>query len=330
LKPLVSIIIPAYNRAAIITQTLHSIVSQTYANWEVIVVDDGSTDATLEVVANYKKIDSRFCYYIRPEHRPKGPSACRNYGVEKANGKFLIFLDSDDLLASHCLEGRVTRFQENLDCDFLIFQMERFQIQPDYSKEAKPFENDKNTVLESFINLNGQWPITGPIYKTIFFKNTIGFNNKLIVFEDLEVAIRSVVLASNFLIFDNIDCYYRNDENYRGKFNTLDVKTKMMEGFQCLILSISKLISENSEIQFKNKDIQSYLVSSYKKLFRFYVLENTEEFKGYNKRMINLLVSNRYIKNTEAFKFLFVNTILLPFARFRGMGVSRLIKFIYK
>ena len=79
MKPLVSIIIPTYNRAHLIAETLDSIIAQTYTNWECIVVDDGSTDPTDELMETYCKKDSRFQYYHRPKNRPKGANACRNY-----------------------------------------------------------------------------------------------------------------------------------------------------------------------------------------------------------------------------------------------------------
>jgi len=328
--PLVSIIIPSYNRESIIKETLESVLLQSYSNWECIVVDDLSNDSTVQIVKSYSNIDSRFIHYLRPEDKPKGPSSCRNYGVTKANGKYLIFLDSDDLLAPSCIERRVAKFLENPNCDFLVFQMERFEIQPDYLKKVKKFEDNKNTILASFISLHGQWPITSPIYRTSFFKNKIGFNERLKVFEDLEVAIYSIVFANCFLIFENIDCFYRNDINYKEKYNSLEVKTKMLENFQIFIESLSKLIANNPEQRFKNKDIKNHLVASYKKVFHFYILENSKIFKKYNISLLKQLRSREYLATGEVFEFYFVDLILLPFAHIKGLGIYRFIKFIYK
>ena len=74
--PLVSIIIPTYNRAHVIGETLDSVLLQTYCNWECIVVDDGSSDNTSEILDNYCKKDTRFQYYIRPTNRKKGAGSC--------------------------------------------------------------------------------------------------------------------------------------------------------------------------------------------------------------------------------------------------------------
>ena len=82
MKPLLSIIIPTYNRAHLIEATLDSIKSQDFDDWECIVVDDGSTDNTPIVLANYVKEDGRFRYLHRPKNRKKGPNSCRNFGFE--------------------------------------------------------------------------------------------------------------------------------------------------------------------------------------------------------------------------------------------------------
>lgn len=99
-NPLVSIIIPTFNRAHLIGETLDSVLAQTYENWECIVVDDGSTDNTNEVVGNYVKKDNRFQYHERPETHKSGGNGARNYGFEISNGDYINWFDSDDLM--HC------------------------------------------------------------------------------------------------------------------------------------------------------------------------------------------------------------------------------------
>ena len=77
--PLVSIIIPTYNREHLIGETLDCVISQTYTNWECIVVDDGSHDNTPEVIKSYFNNDERIKFYNRPDYKNKGASSCRNY-----------------------------------------------------------------------------------------------------------------------------------------------------------------------------------------------------------------------------------------------------------
>lgn len=329
MQPLVSIIIPTFNSSKHIKATLNSVLSQTYSNWECILVDDGSIDLTETISINYQEKDNRFQLYKRPEDLPKGPSSARNYGVTKAKGEYVIFLDADDLLATTCLENRVAQFQQNQNCDFLVFQMARFLNEPDFSKKEIVAEHNKNHVLESFIQLHGQWPITGPIYKTKFFK-TIHFNANLVVFEDLEVAIKAIVQATDFKIYNTIDCYYRNDANYKEKYNSIEVKTKMVKCFVELLLSLVAIMQQNQEHIFKNKDIKTYLVQSYKTFFRFTILENSRAFQDDNKKIVHLLAAHSFLDTTTFFKFILVDRVLLPFASIKGSGVSRIIKKLYQ
>jgi glycosyltransferase involved in cell wall biosynthesis len=97
-----SIIIPTYNRAHLLSKAIESVISQTYSNWELIIIDDGSTDRTNELVDNYCKIDNRI-RYIYQENAER--SAARNNGIEHAKGEFICFLDSDDYYLPERLKG---------------------------------------------------------------------------------------------------------------------------------------------------------------------------------------------------------------------------------
>lgn len=104
---LISVIIPTFNRASLIGETLDSVLSQTYNNWECIIVDDGSIDGTKEAIEVYSTNDKRFKYFQRPTDRKKGASPCRNYGLEMAKGDYIQFLDSDDLLENNKFEEQI-------------------------------------------------------------------------------------------------------------------------------------------------------------------------------------------------------------------------------
>ncbi len=93
-EPNVSVIIPTYNRARLIGRAIQSVLDQTYQNFEIIVVDDGSTDNTIKVIRYFQKIDKRI-RYIRHDNN-KGGSAARNTGIKAAQGDYIAFQDSDD------------------------------------------------------------------------------------------------------------------------------------------------------------------------------------------------------------------------------------------
>ncbi|MBU0942524.1 MAG: glycosyltransferase [Bacteroidetes bacterium] len=102
---LVSIVIPTFNSAPFIAEAIQSVQNQTYANWEIIVVDDGSTDGSVAIISEFQASDNRIqLYKLRVN---SGTGIARNLGVEKAKGKYIAFLDSDDLWKPHKLEKQI-------------------------------------------------------------------------------------------------------------------------------------------------------------------------------------------------------------------------------
>ncbi len=102
-EPLVSIIIPAYNSEAYISQTIESVMGQTYKNWELLIIDDGSTDKTSEVIKTF--LQEKKIRYIHQSNA--GVSAARNRGIEHAGGDYIAFLDSDDFWLPENLSKKV-------------------------------------------------------------------------------------------------------------------------------------------------------------------------------------------------------------------------------
>ncbi|GHU55150.1 putative teichuronic acid biosynthesis glycosyltransferase TuaG [Spirochaetia bacterium] len=111
----VSIITPNYNCSRFIAQTIESVLAQTYKDWEMIIVDDCSTDGSYEIALEYTKKDSRIRVY--PMEHNSGAALCRNKAIELSQGQCLAFLDSDDLWMPEKLEKQLKFMQEN-DCDF--------------------------------------------------------------------------------------------------------------------------------------------------------------------------------------------------------------------
>ncbi len=106
---LVSIITPSYNTGPFIAETIGSVLAQTYTNWEMIIVDDCSTDNTDEMVARFKDPRIR---YLKNE-RNSGAAISRNYALREARGKWIAFLDSDDLWLPEKLEKQISFMEEN-------------------------------------------------------------------------------------------------------------------------------------------------------------------------------------------------------------------------
>jgi teichuronic acid biosynthesis glycosyltransferase TuaG len=117
----ISIITPAYNSAAYIAETIESVLEQTYDNWEMIIVDDYSTDSTYRVVKNFCEKDERIIL-IRLEEN-SGAALARNTALQNAKGRFITYLDSDDLWHSQKLEKQVT-FMLEKSCGFCCVSYE--------------------------------------------------------------------------------------------------------------------------------------------------------------------------------------------------------------
>ena len=108
----VSIIIPLYNKEKVIRQTLKSVLEQSYTNWECIIVDDGSTDSSLSVVNKYVSENAGNWKVVEQENQ--GQAVARNRGISESSGRFLAFLDADDLWTTHKLESQVKVLSEDL------------------------------------------------------------------------------------------------------------------------------------------------------------------------------------------------------------------------
>jgi glycosyltransferase involved in cell wall biosynthesis len=111
-----SVIIPTYNRAALIIETIESIRLQTFSHFEVIVVDDGSTDDTFDCLKILMTQDARIKYFLKGNGER---GAARNFGIQEAKGKFALFFDSDDLMKPHYLKLLYDTIQENPTINFI-------------------------------------------------------------------------------------------------------------------------------------------------------------------------------------------------------------------
>lgn len=233
MTPLVSIIIPTYNRADLIGETLDSVLNQTYINWECIIIDDGSTDHSLVVIQKYSNIDSRFKYLSRPNYKKKGPSACRNYGIEKAKGEFVIFLDSDDLLAKTCLEYRIKFASQNPEYDFWIFKMSAFINTVDnivFIYENIKEQNESQFCEKAFMKGKHPFVVAGPLWKRKVLIDMEGFNEEMRMIEDPELHLRSLKngYKLKFSNYEKPDCFYRQKIINKCKITKLEVENNFI------------------------------------------------------------------------------------------------------
>lgn len=109
-KPLVSIITPTYNSERFISETIRSVLNQSYPYWEMLLIDDASSDATCDLVTDFKKTDNRIQLIRFSEN--KGAGHARNKGIHLAKGRYIAFLDADDVWLPHKLEVQINFMEE--------------------------------------------------------------------------------------------------------------------------------------------------------------------------------------------------------------------------
>ncbi len=179
-----SIIIPTYNRADLIRETLNSILKQTYQNWEAIIIDDGSTDGTEEVVSSIN--DPRIIY-----HYKKNEERCvaRNVGIEKSIGDYITFIDSDDAYYSECLEYAYKYLRTNPQAE--IFHLAYEVRDRNTSQLLSNFSRRNDYILnESLLSGNIMSCMTTFMRKHIGRKYKFSLDQRLLFSEDWEYWLR--------------------------------------------------------------------------------------------------------------------------------------------
>jgi len=181
--PKVSVIIPTYNRSALIKQAIDSVFAQTYRDFELIVVDDGSTDSTQEIIASY--LPETLSYYYQPN---AGPSAARNLGIENARSSWIAFLDSDDYWLPKKLETHIAWCQTHTN--ILISQTDETWIRN--GKRVNPMNKHKKRggmIYERCLPLCCISPSSVMIHRSLL--DAVGlFNESLPACEDYDLWLR--------------------------------------------------------------------------------------------------------------------------------------------
>lgn len=133
-KSLVSIIVPCFNSAKFLDECLNSVYNQTYSNWEVIIVNDGSTDNTDSILEKWINIDQRF-KYIKKEN--SGVAKTRILGIQNSKGKYLLPLDADDYISPTFLEKTVTVLDNDLNIEVVFSDVQLFGVKTEIFKLEK-------------------------------------------------------------------------------------------------------------------------------------------------------------------------------------------------
>ena len=202
-RPRVSVVTPTKNRLALLRETIASVQAQDFADWELIVVDDGSDDGTQAELAEIAKADPRI-RFIQREGAAKGGNVCRNLGLNAARSELIVLLDSDDLLRPHCLGGRVAVMDRNRDLDFAVFGSAAFRQVPG-DLAAVAINDPFGDALLRFLSFDTPWIITGPVWRKSALERLGGLDEALPSWQDVDLHIRALASGARHLRFADID-----------------------------------------------------------------------------------------------------------------------------
>lgn len=214
--PLVSIIIPCYNSEKFIYKTLETVANQTYKNIEVIIVDDGSKDNTVDISKNI--LENKKVRYKIICQSNSGVSVARNNGIKNSNGEFIFFLDSDDFIDELCIETVVKKLVKD-DLDIIWFGYNYIDEYGNYTMKYE--ENYNYSIVESGkdalikqLNHNISICNINIVYKRdIILKNNIKFYEKCYYGEDQEFILKSIFHANKVGCIDKVMAYYFQRSN---------------------------------------------------------------------------------------------------------------------
>ncbi len=205
--PTTSVIIPVFNRERLIREAIRSIQAQSLVDWEIIIVDDGSSDRSWDVVTEISAGDTR----IKPFRRrspDKGASICRNEGLSIAAGKYVVFLDSDDCLGPIALETRADFMDNHQELDFAVFQTELFERNPGDLQLLWNIQKKRDT-LTRFLEFDVPWPICGPVWRRNAIQRIGGFLESLSSSQDWELHVRALANGLRYQWLDPVNAYVR-------------------------------------------------------------------------------------------------------------------------
>jgi glycosyltransferase involved in cell wall biosynthesis len=251
-RPLVSIVIPSYNSANYIVEAVESALAQDYSSIEVIVIDDGSTDATKEVLEPY--ITANKITYIHQEN--KGVSAARNAGIHTAKGMYIAFLDSDDIF-----------YKEKIR-----LQVEALEAHPEYAVCYSDILHFTDSIPREYYHHTYHYP-SGDIFAALLkaqFINPLGvllrkqildqfgyFNEALRTSEDWELWLRLAHGEAKFLYLDKVLAEYRM--RVGGNLTSLEKEPTMKKQNIGIFTELGKSLSEEEKKKYQFSDIMQSL-----------------------------------------------------------------------
>lgn len=246
----VSIIIPVYNKAPYLDSCISSVINQTYKNLEIIIIDDGSTDNSLEICEKYRKKDERI-QLISQENQ--GVSVARNKGIQKASGEWIYFLDADDYLELDAFEILVNEIIQDKEIDLIEFGAKKWQNN-ELVGERIPSKKQIYTDNIKLIKENEVKPFSACLHftkKDLLINNKIQFDEDLKHNEDALFMYKVFLNSKRTLVMDK--CFYNIVLSENSATRSGVKKVQLLNNIQFADRLIDYCKANNVSIDLKNE-----------------------------------------------------------------------------
>ncbi len=326
---IVSIITPSFNRADVIDETAQSVFAQTYPYWEWMIVEDGSTDSSWEVLEKYAAKDKRV-RIMKRERNPKGACPCRNIGVEFCVGNYVLFLDTDDLLEPFCLEQRVKAMEDNPELDFSIFPSLMFRYKPFDLNLWWNIDKPQSELVRQF-HQDAICQGTGVLWKKESFIRIGQWDEQLHLWQDIDLFLRAYIQNYQYKKFFNLlpDLHNRTMETSLSRGNFLAIEKQ--ESRIIVIKRAVDLLNQLGKQEYK-REARFMLVEIISGLVRTKKYSLADKLTGWGREQEVLLPEEikavkwlKYIYQLKLYKFNFGKKFILKMNRLfiaeRTLGV---------
>lgn len=286
----VSVIIPVYNSSLYLKQCLDSIINQTLQEIEIIVVNDGSTDTSLEILQQYASKDSRITII---NQKNVGTGASRNNAIEKANGHYISFVDSDDYIQKEMLQSMYIKASHKKN-DIVIARYRRVDSKENILSESQILEGlSKEEIFIKLLNFSLPSVSCNALYKsTLFEQKECFYPSQKIYNEDTATIYKLYYFAKSITILNEI--YYNWHDTSSSKTNSISIKH--LQDISIVLDSIKDfLLKHNVYAKYKQEFLEAVFRSISKKYYQIKKFETNQDKQS---QLIHYLLDSFYSKNS--------------------------------
>lgn len=271
---ILSVIIPCYNNGEYLIQLLECFKRQTSDSWEIIIVDDRSTDNTVEIVRSFSKSDDRIKIFKR-DRKTKGSAVCRNIGFEKSCGKYISHIDADDLISDTFVENRIKFMNEHPEVDYATFIAKTFMDGdnlPTLESKGKTYGLGVNTkdLLGDFLSANYCFSVWCNVYRRASIQD-MPWDERVKIYTDFSFIVPGILSGlKHAFAGGEIDYYYRTFPPKKKSINMCSnfIAEDKCESTLYLFDKTLKSICERDDYQMRKKQFLNFIILHFERIMK--------------------------------------------------------------